>query len=209
MTIVNTSVWAGSLANGRFPMRFWATALLLVFASGLFASTEPVELPEPPEGFEWVRLPEVSGAFLKPVSWHFLAEERNGVQGYFLTKEDIQADKEFLTGLTINVIRDSLGIMHLSASDFARAFIGMAAETDDEEVIHSWESSVSTLESFGVRVRNVSDPEAPIIMHRLAIGNSATDTLHLITFESPEPEWEEAWEVGEVMLKMFLIDDEI
>ena len=151
----------------------------------------------------------MSGAFLKPVSWHFLAEERNGVQGYFLTKEDIQADKEFLTGLTINVIRDSLGIMHLSASDFARAFIGMAAETDDEEVIHSWESSVSTLESFGVRVRNVSDPEAPIIMHRLAIGNSATDTLHLITFESPEPEWEEAWEVGEVMLKMFLIDDEI
>ena len=47
------------------------------------------------------------------------------------------------------------------------------------------------------------------IEHVLAIGNSRTNTLYFIQFESPEATWDEAWRKGEVMLKDFLLDDEI
>ena len=183
--------------------------LLLALVPVLIATAEPTELPDPPAGFEWVRLPEINGAFLKPVSWHFLAEERGGTQGYFLTEQNIESEGRFLTGLTINVVRNSQERTNRTAPDYARSFIAMAAEAANEEVLESWESSVSTLEGFGVLVRNTSDPETPTIIHRLAIGNSSTDTLYILFFESPEPTWENAWKFGEVMLKMFLIDDEI
>jgi len=46
-------------------------------------------------------------------------------------------------------------------------------------------------------------------MHWLAFGNSRTNTLYLILFESPESSWNEAWSKGEVILESFLLDDEI
>lgn len=47
-----------------------------------------------------------------------------------------------------------------------------------------------------------------MILHVLAIGNSRTNTLYLLMFESPGAGWKAAWSKGETMLKDFLLDDE-
>jgi hypothetical protein len=41
------------------------------------------------------------------------------------------------------------------------------------------------------------------------VGNSRTNTLYTIIFESPDLLWNDAWKKGEVMLKDFRLDDEI
>ena len=49
---------------------------------------------------------------------------------------------------------------------------------------------------------------SPFTEQVLAIGNSRTDALYLIFFESPDAMWDDAWKTGEVMLKVFFLDDE-
>jgi hypothetical protein len=52
------------------------------------------------------------------------------------------------------------------------------------------------------------DPPA-FTEHLLAVGNSRTNTLYIVLFESPDASWDDAWKKGEVMLGNFLLDDEI
>jgi hypothetical protein len=40
----------------------------------------------------------------------------------------------------------------------------------------------------------------------MALANAKTDTLYLLTFESPEKDWAEAWQLGEAMLKEGVLD---
>ena len=47
------------------------------------------------------------------------------------------------------------------------------------------------------------------MMHNLLIANDKTGSMYLIIFEAPEKEWEDAWKIGEPILKKLYIDDEI
>ena len=62
---------------------------------------------------------------------------------------------------------------------------------------------------FGVRTR-VSDPAGgDYVTHNLAIANQDTGTLYVIVFEGPAASWDSAWQQGEPMLKLFLLDSDI
>src|SRR5437588_4330869 len=82
------------------------TTKMLVFGSIVFATILlAMDLPPAPEGFTWQEIPELKAAFLKPNGWFFKREEQKGTLAYFITKEDIDKNGQFQTGLTINVFR--------------------------------------------------------------------------------------------------------
>jgi hypothetical protein len=41
----------------------------------------------------------------------------------------------------------------------------------------------------------------------MATGNDRTGTVFLVTFESPEAEWDEAWKIGQALLKSLTFDE--
>ena len=177
-------------------------ALVLVLAAPIVFA---VDLPDPPAGFAWKQLTEIKAAFLMPDGWHFKRGEQKGTLGYFITVEDIDKTGRFDTGLTLNV---KLHLTGRDAVEYAKQFVAKMGERN--ELVRSWETELGLLHGYGCLTRSPANDDGPsIMMHTLAIGNSRTNTLYILWFESLEPEWTKAWETGQKMLEMFVLDDEV
>jgi hypothetical protein len=198
------------------PRLFLVTSLLLlhaflvvpsVLAQDAEGSSLPeAELPEPPENFSWQMLDKIKAAFLLPDGWNFLEQQSGETQAYFLTRENIEEQGSFSTGLSINVVPNVEEKTGYSAPAYAQAFIAAAGPDTNEEVLERARLGDDVVPGFGVRTRSENQAGQPIIIHRIAFGNSETGTFYLISFESPEARWEQAWEQGEVMLTSFALD---
>ena len=166
------------------------------------------DLPQPPSGYSWARCDEINGAFLRPEGWHFKKQRENDIWGYFITKENIDIEGKFSTGLTVNVIPNIPQKTGYSPSQYAEAYI-KEGSSKKEVIRNLWSNSNGPFKSFGVALRNPASKTGAYITHHLAIGNDTTGTLFIIIFEGPEDTWESAWKIGEPMLKQFLIDSDI
>lgn len=176
---------------------------ILLSAGIALAAVDP---PEAPPGFSWRRLVKIKAAFLVPDGWHFMRGEQENTTAFFITRENIEEVGSFDTGLSINVIRDR---PDLDAVAYARSYIVAVLESN-EVIGEPFANEVGRLKGFGAQVKVAGDEERPdIVMHYLAIGNSETNTLYILFFESPEPRWEEDWKTGQTMLRFFLLDDEV
>jgi hypothetical protein len=175
--------------------------LSLVSASRAVA----LDLPDPPAGFSWQRIPEIKAAFLKPDGWYYKAEEQEGTLAFFITAENIDTEGEFQTGLSLNVKT------HMNGTDavaYAREFVSKLGQRN--ELIRKWETETGLLHGFGCLTRVPGDGKhPPVLMHSLAFGNSKTNTIYVFFFESPESQWEQAWKIGEKMMQLLILDDEI
>lgn len=56
---------------------------------------------------------------------------------------------------------------------------------------------------------NDTDASGTIRMHTLTIANPKTNTLYLFIFESPAANWDAAWKIGEQIMNVLAIDDEM
>ena len=178
--------------------------LRLRFAAILLASTAlAADLPPAPDGFTWKRIDSVKAAFLVPAGWHFQEEASDGTRAFFITKEDIAKSGRYETGLSVNVQK-----LHKDSAP-ERAAETIAGLMAVGEVQDSFVNESGILKGYGCRVRRAESGRPALILHWLAIGNSRTNTIYLICFESPEASWKEAWEKGETILKYFQLDDTI
>jgi hypothetical protein len=166
-----------------------------------FASTvHAADLPSPPSGFAWQQIPEVKSALLRPEGWHFKQEERGGILGYFVTKQDIDEQGHFETGLTVNVFPRLGGGL---AVERGQALIQRVATAHHEK---TWNQQVGQLQEFGCEVRD-TDASGTVVMHALAVANTKTDTLYLLIFESPAADWDASWQIGKENMDAVKFDD--
>jgi hypothetical protein len=178
------------------------TILLLTLAAPAVATAE---LPTPPSGYQWKSIDEIKASFLIPVSWHFKETKVKETLAYFLTRENIDENGRFETGLSINVLRQG---KEFDPVGYAGAFVMKMVEKH-EVLEEPFEAGGGKLKGYGCRVRVANEGEPPLIMQYLAIGNTVTGTLYMMFFESPESEWERAWAIAEPILTLFVLDDEI
>ena len=84
-------------------MKLVPLVLLTLFVMLSVQSIAAVDVPPLAPGFTWQEIPELKAAFLKPNGWFFKREEQKGTLAYFITKENIDKNGQFQTGLTVNV----------------------------------------------------------------------------------------------------------
>ncbi len=174
----------------------FALALLGAVANG----EDP---PKAPEGFAWKKIDSVKATFLVPEGWHFKEERKDETRAFFITQEDIDRKGQFETGLTVNVSH----LKEERAQDRATAIIAALAQNPGHELQDAWESETGVLKGIGGRIRRTETGHSPLLMNVLAVGNSRTNALYLIIFESPEANWKAAWSKGEPMMRLFVLDD--
>jgi hypothetical protein len=176
---------------------------LFLFASLMVATIsalgQPTSLPAPPEGFHWERAPEVKAAFLVPDPWHFKREKHESTFAYFATREDIDRVGEFKVGLTVNIMpavkgRDSVAYV----KQFMREF------PEGKKLLRSWDASIGPFVGRGCLVE-----DEVAVMHALMVANPKTNTLYLFIFEAPGAEWDAQWKLGEQMMRLIFLDDDI
>lgn len=174
----------------------WTEVLLISALTG--AAVWSPELP-PQEGYRWETVPEVKAAVLVPIGWHFKVDKRGATVGYFVTRESIDATGQFETGLTVNVVRRPEAT---DAADFASEFLSRFAA--GKTVLRTWDVSQGPFVGHGCRVE-----DSVSVLHVLAFANPKTNTFYFVMFEAPKATWNEAWRIGERIVKMLYIDDEI
>jgi hypothetical protein len=160
--------------------------------------------PPAPEGFAWREIEAIRAAFLVPAGWHFTHRREGETLAYFITREDPGELGVHETGLTINVF---VKLETHNAVEYAEQFIGSVIATG--ELVDSWRLDTGLLQGHACLTRNVAEDGTLSTKRSLAIGNSNTNTLYLMWFESPEQTWDTMWKFGEVMLDVFALDSDI
>lgn len=153
-------------------------------------------LPNPPDGYVWRPLDYVLGHLPVPREWHWKVEQTAQSMNYFASKENIDVEGKFKTGMSIWVIRLEKGG---DPADFGRRWVGELLKHGT--LIDTSSNTTPPFRSFACRIRDtVTTDHVPVIIQNTAIANTQTRTLYLIVFESPEPEWNDAWTIGRAMM---------
>jgi len=169
---------------------------IFIAINSLFVAAN--EFPDPPGGFTWVEFDAGKSAFLKPDGWHLKVESKNGTEALFITKESIESEGRFDTGLTVNYISGVKAKTGVIASQYAQAFLSRAE--DKHTRLKSFKSEIGeNITGFGLRVR--LDREPAQIVHYFLVADDEADSLRIIMFESPGASWESAWVIGQQLLK--------
>jgi hypothetical protein len=177
---------------------FFATAL---FCQPSFAQ----DLPTAPNGFSWANCPSMKGFFLLPKGWNLLEEQKEDTSACFLTKEKIQGNADFKTGISINLLREVPKKTSRKPSVFAQQFL---LELGKEYKPIRKESYVKGPFNYFV-FEYIKSDSAKTHIWDVLISNDKTGSVHFVCAESPNSLWTQNWPVLNVILSMLGIDDEV
>ncbi|MGB8130118.1 MAG: hypothetical protein WCG81_10025 [Candidatus Angelobacter sp.] len=171
--------------------------LAMLFVQSLLA----MPFPTPPAGFTWQEIPELKTALLKPDGWFYKREEQKGTLAYFISKENIDKDGRFQTGLTVNVF-------HLKKDSAVERGKGIIQQLATTKNVKTLATDFGLFQEFFCLVKD-TDPSGTTVIFTLAVANPKTNTLYLLIFESPESEWEAAWKLGKQMAGILPLHESI
>ena len=184
----------------------FALLLSLVLLNPAAAQRYNVPLAAPPAGFAWQPLPDGRAAALLPAGWYYRAEGQKGAPTYYLTQDQIGESGEFATGLSLQVVRKAMARTRHPAAEYAELLMLRTGFGRGQQVLEKASASEGPWHKWTVRYRDAPPDADPRIVYQLALANAKTDTLYLLTFESPEKDWAEAWPLGQVMVRELVLD---
>ena len=183
--------------------------LLLLLAWPAAAQRYDAWLGTPPAGMAWQPLPEAKAALLLPVGWHYRAKGTRVAPTYYLTQEAVGESSEFATGLSLQVVRKATARTRHPAAEYAGLLLMRTGFGPGRQRLADTATVAGPWHYWAVRYREVTPDAEARIIYQLALANAKTDTLYLLTFESPEKEWPAAWALGAVMVREWVLDSRI
>jgi len=185
-------------------MKYLIRYLIFIFLTVIACPANAQALP-PQVGYSWWKIEKLKGAILVPDGWHKKTVDEKGRLGYFITKEKIEGKQSnFETGLSLNVLREFEKKKGKKPLHWASQFRDAAGNRG--RIVSKWEKEMEPFKSLGFLFRSVV-AGVDTTVHYLFVVNPKTGTLYYYSFESPTKNWEEAWKVGEPILKMLFMDD--
>lgn len=184
---------------------FLALAVLLLTLPAA-AQRYDTKLAAPPAGFTWQPLPESKAAALLPAGWYYRAAGEKGAPTYYLTKEEIGENNEFETGLSLQVVRKAKAKTGRPAPEYAELLMMRTGFGPGKQQLEKASVADGPFYKRTVRYRDAPPEAEPRVVFQMALANAKTDTLYLLTFESPEKDWAKAWQLGQVMVRELVLD---
>lgn len=158
-------------------------------------------------GFITQKLVEINGSVLMPNGWYFRHEEKTGVQSYYVSKEQIlKEEDQFKTGLTLTRIEPNMQ-SGATAVDTAKIVIAKLKSTAKTAT-----TSEEVSGDFKVYVINklMEDPDYDYRMLTKVFANTKTNMVYVVTFESPDTNWNSEWNnYGKKLLDNLILDKNI
>lgn len=181
-------------------------------------------------GYILKELSPVGAKFYMPESWFFKPESVPGTHAYFMTRERISGEPRtlgqgrfqlrtttpegfFTTGLSVNVHDNAGRRLGMKASDMARGFLRKPPPT----IIPTSQPTEKTegdlvvarrlFRTHQLVVSGRSSP--PKTLYIELTGNTRTDTLYIIIFETPSDKWTEDREIASTMVDRRILDERI
>ncbi len=180
----------------------------LLICAGAADDDDP-RRPEPPKGFKWQELKEINGAVLRPEGWDFNQTSTRDALAYQVSLEKLaDNDGKFLTGLTINVVKDVPEKTKVKPSLYAAKHVRdymKAAEVLEKPKL----DKVGKLQRITCQVVKPLPKVEKDTLFRVrvtTIANDETGTLYIITFGSPKDEWDKTYPIGKKLFNPIMLD---
>lgn len=167
-----------------------------------------MELPPAPNGYQWQACPEISGALLRPDGWYFRKNIDGDKREYYISKENIAETGEFTTGLTMVALVGYGDRMGISAAEYAKSYIRVAAMSSHIRK-NPWTNRMGPFVAHGVIITTPDIAKGDFVSHHLVIANENTSTVYIVIFESPVEDWASMKQLSEPMLRQLYIESEI
>ena len=186
--------------------------LLLLLCCGLLlvrpAAAQRVDVPlgAAPAGFAWQPLPAIRAAMLLPAGWSYRAEGPKGAPTYYLTQDELGESSEFQTGCSLQVVRKAQAKTGRPAPEYAERLLLRTGFGPGQQLLEKTAGAAGPFYQRTVRYRDAPPEAEARVVYQLALANARTDTLYLLTFESPEKDWADAWQLGERMVRELVLD---
>ncbi|MBF9221785.1 hypothetical protein [Hymenobacter ruricola] len=189
-------------------LRFLLIWALLLAACARPAAAQKYNVPlgAAPAGFAWQALPEIKAAMPLPAGWYFKTAGEKGAPTYYLTQEEMGESEEFQTGLSLQVVRKAKAKTGRPAADYAELLMMRTGFGPSQKQLEKTATVEGAFYKRTVRYRDAPPEADPRVVYQLALANAKTDTLYLLTFESPEKDWAAAWKLGEAMVSGWVLD---
>ncbi len=171
---------------------------------------EPWEpkLADPPEGYSWWLCPLTKTVLLKPAGWHTKVDLQQGTFGYFISKENIDEQGAFLTGLTVNVVPAADRRFGMPTPQALPAL--MAQIMKDRQVVSEPQGNdQGPFAMYNVTLIDEDKEDGAFVTFNLLMANKKTGTLYIVIFEAPASEWEQAWQIGTPILQQLTFSPNI
>ena len=154
------------------------------------------QLPPPPEEFVW--LVYKNAVLPRPAQWN--GREKSMSSGgipitvYAASPEDFSDAKQFETGMTIQIISGSQKVRGIEAKKMALLYLKPFLDAHKkEEVLMIEQSTKGDFERTIFRYLDAPPGLKPVIVHKFILANNVTDSVHVVTFESPADSWQDNW----------------
>ncbi|OGX82642.1 hypothetical protein BEN47_04520 [Hymenobacter lapidarius] len=185
---------------------FASLLLLLLLIGPAQAQRYNVALSPAPAGFTWQPLPASNAAILLPEGWYYKAEAVKGAATCYLTQQEIGESGEYQTGLSLQVVRKAKAQTKRPAPEYAELLMLRTGFGQGQQQMEKASSVEGAWHKWTVCYHDAPPDADARIVFQLALANAKTDTLYLLTFESPEKDWAEAWTLGQVMVRELALD---
>ena len=195
----------GARPQTQTPMKY--LVLLLLLARPAAAQRYNARLGPLPAGLAWQPLPAHKAAIPLPTGWHFQPETTAGATTYTLTPDELPESGEYATGLALHVVRRAAARLRHPALEYADLLMLRAGHGPGQQVLEQSGAAQGVFRTRSVRYRETPPGGGEVrLVYQLALANARTDTLYLLTFESPEADWPQAWPLGQAMVQGLTLD---
>src|SRR6185295_18826881 len=167
------------------PMRRAVLRLSLLAIGCVVSWTYAADLSLAPPGYTWKRFDKIQASFLVPNGWFIKEEQKGSTTAIFITKESIEKQRRFQTGLSVNVIKDPKTSTGSAPSTYAKLFIERMSKKG--AAIKPFGDG-TYLKGYWGLFRSKNPENTMVMQYTSALGNDKTGTLYIFIFESPESE---------------------
>lgn len=145
------------------------------------------KLVDAPEGYEWYVFEEGNTACLRPREWFVRTEVKGDTAAMFFSKEDIDKEGEFETGLTLNVVSRIQARTGRPPSQYARDYL--------DEFLEKYPDAQRFEEppQYGMKVISAAliNDVSPVFMITKLLADDQADVLRIFILEFSRGAWYE------------------
>jgi hypothetical protein len=179
----------------------FALAVMVIFLSShAFASQDK---PAPPNGFSWKDV-----GFMKiliPDGWFTKTEEGGGTKAFFASKESIEKNGKFDTGLTVNAVKNIPAKLRVKPSEYVKSVMVNMTKTNEYKEVETLD--IPPFKGYQALIRSKRPSGDFTILFLSVLGNDTTGSAFITVLESLESLWPEESKIGQIMLKSIDVDE--
>ena len=198
-------------------VRFRRYSVLLCVALATAACSEmpPTEPPtrtalapggkQAPDGYTWKKAQCMH--VLIPDGWFYMEQKGNGTKAFFVSKESIEREGKFKTGLSSNIIINIRKKTGIAPSANVIFLFDSLKNTSVYRDIRSTRPAADMTQLSGLFQTKSPSSGNTIVQYLTAIGNDKTGTMYIVQFETHEADWDKNAPIANALIHNLVIDD--